>query len=115
MAETCIHLDTVHEVTPSAAGCEDCLRTGDRWVHLRICQSCGHIGCCDSSPNRHATAHFHAQPDHPDRPLVRARRGLVVVLRGRAGLRGPGAPTGAVAPLIRLPASDAADGWRTGR
>ena len=62
MAQTCSHLDTVHEVAPSAAGCEDCLRTGDRWVHLRICQSCGHIGCCDSSPNRHATAHFHAQP-----------------------------------------------------
>jgi CPA2 family monovalent cation:H+ antiporter-2 len=46
--------------TPSARGCEECLRSGDRWVHLRICMTCGHVGCCDSSPNRHATAHFHA-------------------------------------------------------
>ena len=65
MADTCTHLDTVRDVTPSAQGCEDCLRTGDRWVHLRMCQSCGHVGCCDSSPNRHATAHYHAEPDHP--------------------------------------------------
>ena len=43
------------EPPESVEGCEDCLRTGDRWVHLRICQACGHIGCCDSSPNRHAS------------------------------------------------------------
>ena len=65
MAVTCTHLDTVNEVVPSSAGCEDCLSTGDRWVHLRICQTCGHIGCCDSSPNRHATAHFRPRPHHP--------------------------------------------------
>ena len=47
-------------VTPSAAGCEECLARGDDWVHLRLCMSCGHVGCCDSSPNRHATRHFHA-------------------------------------------------------
>ena len=51
-------------VTPSARGCEDCLRTGDRWVHLRICMTCGHVGCCDSSPNKHATAH-HRADGHP--------------------------------------------------
>jgi uncharacterized UBP type Zn finger protein len=45
---------------PRARGCEECLRTGGRWLHLRVCLSCGHVGCCDSSPNRHATAHFHA-------------------------------------------------------
>ncbi len=56
----CSHLGQVHEVTPSADGCEDCLRTGGRWVHLRLCMTCGHVGCCDSSPHRHARAHFHA-------------------------------------------------------
>ncbi len=60
----CAHLDRVQPVRPSAAGCEECLAAGDRWVHLRICMSCGHVGCCDSSPNRHATAHFHAS-GHP--------------------------------------------------
>lgn len=56
----CTHLHTMREVTPSADGCEDCLRTGARWVHLRMCTVCGHVGCCDNSPNRHATAHFKA-------------------------------------------------------
>ncbi|MFI6991325.1 ubiquitin carboxyl-terminal hydrolase 14 [Nonomuraea wenchangensis] len=40
-------------------GCEECLAAGGRWVHLRRCLECGHIGCCDSSPGKHATAHFH--------------------------------------------------------
>jgi Zn-finger in ubiquitin-hydrolases and other protein len=55
----CDHLDQVRitALPDTVAGCEECLRTGDRWVHLRMCHTCGHIGCCDSSPNRHATAH----------------------------------------------------------
>jgi uncharacterized UBP type Zn finger protein len=55
----CTHLDTVTitELPESIEGCEDCLRTDGSWCHLRICLACGHIGCCDSSPNRHATAH----------------------------------------------------------
>lgn len=61
----CDHVDQAREVTPSAQGCEDCLRTGDRWVHLRICMTCGHVGCCDSSPNRHATGHWQEDQDHP--------------------------------------------------
>jgi uncharacterized UBP type Zn finger protein len=65
---SCTHLETIEDVTPSAPGCEDCLRTGDRWVHLRLCLACGHVGCCDSSPNRHATAHFHAT----NHPLIRS-------------------------------------------
>ena len=65
MAARCTHLDTVRSVTPSSDGCEDCLRTGDRWVTLRLCMQCGHVGCCDSSPNRHATAHHRAHPEHP--------------------------------------------------
>jgi hypothetical protein len=59
--ETCTHLDTVDaDAKPSSEGCEDCLRIGGRWLHLRMCRECGHVGCCDSSPNKHATAHFHA-------------------------------------------------------
>jgi uncharacterized UBP type Zn finger protein len=64
MTETCSHLDQIRAVTPSADGCEDCLRIGGVWVHLRLCMSCGHVGCCDSSPNKHATRHFHSS-SHP--------------------------------------------------
>lgn len=64
MADTCTHLDEIKDVTPSGDGCEDCLATGGRWVHLRLCMTCGKVGCCDSSPNRHATAHHHAS-GHP--------------------------------------------------
>jgi uncharacterized UBP type Zn finger protein len=61
----CKHLASIRDVQPSTtAGCEDCLRTGARWVHLRLCLECGHVGCCDSSPNRHATRHFH-KSGHP--------------------------------------------------
>jgi hypothetical protein len=50
----CSHTHQIKIVTPSALGCEDCLRMGSPWVHLRLCRSCGHVGCCDQSPNRHA-------------------------------------------------------------
>ena len=65
MSTRCSHLDEIRSVTPrTPGGCEECLETGDPWVHLRICLTCGHIGCCDSSPNRHATRHFRAT-GHP--------------------------------------------------
>jgi hypothetical protein len=64
MAPTCSHLDTIEPVTPGSAGCAECLASGSWWVHLRLCRTCGHVGCCDDSPNRHATAHFHATA-HP--------------------------------------------------
>jgi uncharacterized UBP type Zn finger protein len=64
MADVCQHVHALPAVAPSADGCEECLRSGGRWVHLRMCMSCGHIGCCDSSPNKHATKHFHAS-SHP--------------------------------------------------
>jgi CPA2 family monovalent cation:H+ antiporter-2 len=54
----CRHVETIRPVTPSADGCESCLRIGDTWVHLRVCLTCGHVGCCDSSRHRHATAHY---------------------------------------------------------
>jgi len=60
----CHHLDTIRNVTPHTNGCEECLQMGDTWVHLRLCLECGHVGCCDSSKNKHATKHFHAV-SHP--------------------------------------------------
>lgn len=60
----CKHISSIKKVTPSADGCEDCLRSGDSWVHLRICMECGHVGCCDESKNKHATRHFHVT-GHP--------------------------------------------------
>ena len=62
--DECPHLAEIGEVTPSAEGCEDCLRIGAAWVHLRLCLTCGHVGCCDDSPNRHASAHFR-ETGHP--------------------------------------------------
>ena len=57
----CTHLDQVLVDRPDdVAGCEDCLKIGGRWMHLRVCRTCGHVGCCDSSPNRHATKHVQA-------------------------------------------------------
>ena len=66
----CSHLDeiSVRELPASVDGCEDCLRTGDEWVHLRLCLTCGHVGCCDESPNKHATKHFHTTRH----PLIRS-------------------------------------------
>src|SRR5262245_13707415 len=60
MPERCEHLDEVRELKPRAKGCEECLKMGDTWVHLRLCENCGHVGCCDSSKNKHATKHYHA-------------------------------------------------------
>jgi hypothetical protein len=60
MSDECSHIDAIRDVTPSALGCEECLKIGSEWLHLRLCRICGHVGCCDDSPNRHATKHFHA-------------------------------------------------------
>ena len=62
--DTCEHLSEIRAVVPSSDGCEDCLKIGGQWVHLRLCEICGHVGCCDNSPNRHATKHYHATT-HP--------------------------------------------------
>ncbi|TGE22887.1 UBP-type zinc finger domain-containing protein [Hymenobacter metallicola] len=61
----CQHLQAIEPIIPAAAySCAECLALGDTWVHLRVCQSCGHVGCCDSSKNKHATQHFRAT-QHP--------------------------------------------------
>lgn len=66
MQETCEHIDAItKQPDPNTSeGCEECLKMGDTWVHLRLCLTCGHVGCCDNSKNKHATKHFH-QTRHP--------------------------------------------------
>jgi hypothetical protein len=65
-APACTHLDQIQvtELPESIAGCEECLESGSRWLHLRMCETCGKIGCCDSSPNRHASRHA-LEEGHP--------------------------------------------------
>lgn len=64
MTNQCAHFDQIKEVAPKTPdGCEECLQMGDDWVHLRLCKSCGHVGCCDNSKNKHATKHYHST-DH---------------------------------------------------
>jgi uncharacterized UBP type Zn finger protein len=62
--EDCTHRDQIRDVNPSSEGCEACLALGDTWVHLRLCMTCGHVGCCDDSKNKHAHKH-HKNTDHP--------------------------------------------------
>lgn len=64
MNANCSHLNQIKIAETDTRVCEDCVRTGDTWVHLRLCLSCGHVGCCDSSTNKHATLHFH-ETAHP--------------------------------------------------
>ena len=68
MGRVCSHLDQVKFTDTRKHGCEECLRMGYSWVHLRLCMECGHVGCCDSSKNKHATKHYH----HTQHPLVRS-------------------------------------------
>jgi uncharacterized UBP type Zn finger protein len=68
MPEECTHLDQIKVRQTNKHVCEDCVKTGDTWVHLRMCLICGHVGCCDSSKNKHATKHFH----HVKHPLIRS-------------------------------------------
>ena len=60
----CKHFFEIQDVVPSANGCEDCLKIGDEWVNLRLCMTCGYVGCCDNSKNKHATRH-HNESGHP--------------------------------------------------
>jgi hypothetical protein len=64
MQAICEHLKSSEDAPPNSRGCEECLKMGDTWVHLRRCVHCGHVGCCDQSKNRHSTKHFHATK-HP--------------------------------------------------
>jgi uncharacterized UBP type Zn finger protein len=69
MQVVCTHLDQIRPVKPRTPnGCEECLKIGSGWVHLRLCMECGHVGCCDASPGKHATKHFH----HTGHPVMRS-------------------------------------------
>lgn len=68
MATSCTHLDQIKVTTPKTHVCEECVKMGDRWVHLRMCLTCGNVGCCDSSKNKHATKHF----GHVEHPVMRS-------------------------------------------
>ncbi len=68
MAKKCTHLNQIKVDSTDMYVCEDCVKTGDDWVHLRLCLSCGHVGCCDSSKNKHATKHHRAS----GHPLIRS-------------------------------------------
>jgi uncharacterized UBP type Zn finger protein len=68
MPNQCQHLDQIKIRNTSTHVCEECVKMGDSWVHLRLCLSCGHVGCCDSSKNKHATKHFHSAKH----PLIRS-------------------------------------------
>ena len=64
MTDKCTHLDQIKVRETDKRECEECAKTGDTWVHLRMCLTCRHVGCCDSSKNKHATKHFH-RTQHP--------------------------------------------------
>jgi uncharacterized UBP type Zn finger protein len=68
MANKCKHLNQIKFTNPDKHVCEECVKLGDTWVHLRMCLSCGNVGCCDSSKNKHATKHFH----HSQHPVMRS-------------------------------------------
>ena len=95
----CTHLDQVliTELPESVPGCEDCLAIGGKWLHLRICLQCGHVGCCDDSPNRHATAHYRSGGHPIIRSLSPARPG-----RGASSTSSPcSSPRSAARPASR--------------
>jgi uncharacterized UBP type Zn finger protein len=62
--EVCSHLDEIQSVRPNSDVCEECIALGDTWVNLRLCMTCGNVGCCDDSKNQHASKHYHAT-GHP--------------------------------------------------
>jgi uncharacterized UBP type Zn finger protein len=66
--EQCEHIEHIKNVKAKVHACEECIKMGDTWVHLRLCMNCGHVGCCDSSKNKHATKHFHTTKH----PIVRS-------------------------------------------
>ena len=68
MKAECTHFNAIRPVNPVTNGCQECLARGDDWVHLRMCMTCGHVGCCDSSKNKHATNHFL----HTKHPIIRS-------------------------------------------
>ena len=94
MTKQCTHLDTIRTVTPSALGCEECLKTGDAWFHLRICRTCGHVGCCDQSPEPARDQAFSLRP---------AIRSLRATIRRKAGDGAMSTKGCSISPTARRP------------
>lgn len=90
--EPCEHMDQTGDVQPVSQGCSACEESGDRWVHLRICMTCGSVGCCDNSKNRHARAHFQ-ETGHPIIQSFEPEEDWWWCYVDEAGFRVPGAPT----------------------
>jgi uncharacterized UBP type Zn finger protein len=87
MATTCPHIDQIKDATPSSSdSCNKCVEMGDTWVNLRICLGCGHVGCCDNSKNKHATAHF-KETQHPLIQSYQPGEGWVYCYVDEAGLQ----------------------------
>jgi hypothetical protein len=107
MSTLCNHQNQIRDVAPrTPAGCEECLKSGDRWVHLRLCLTCGHVGCCDASPNRHATLHFHSTRHPIVEPFLSTERWrwcyvdqVVVDPPARATIGAQEAPEGRADPV----------------
>lgn len=68
MPRTCTHLDQIRDVSPRTQGCEACAVEGTTWIELRLCLTCGHVGCCEESPGRHARRHF----EETGHPIIRS-------------------------------------------
>ena len=96
---TCPHLWESREAPRASEGCAECIALGDTWVHLRLCLTCGNVGCCDQSANKHASAHFAAIASS-GRPVDPARRGMALVLRRRGPRRPRGARDGGRRPRL---------------
>lgn len=110
MRAECTHLDQVlvTELPHATAGCEDCLVTGDPWLHLRICLTCGHVGCCDDSPNRHARAHA-AAAHHPIIRSIEPGEDWCWCFIDDVGMRLP-----QITGVIEIPPSPMAAPWESG-
>jgi hypothetical protein len=88
----CSHLESIREAPPTSNGCEECLERGSRWLHLRRCASCGHVGCCDGSPNKHASKHAKASA-HPIVQSFEPGEEWFWCYEDEAGFEIPGAPS----------------------
>src|SRR3569832_1281491 len=90
MKQQCTHLDQIKVTHTEKNFCEDCVKTGDTWRELRLCLICGHVGCCDSSPNKHTTKHYQTT----QHPLIRSAVPGVALGGGGGGRGAPGGRAG---------------------
>ena len=87
--EQCTHLDQIKDVTPASQGCADCITLGDTWVHLRMCMTCGYVGCCNDSKNKHAARHY-KETGHPIIRSIEPGEDWIWCYADEVGLRAEG-------------------------